>query len=139
LIQGGVPLVIRLVGQFGTIECQPNKLGYVFRNLLKNAMDHALTVPTKVTIRHELRLDRHHFEVRDNGRGVPPAYRRSIFLPFRRGPSSQGDGLGLGLALAKQIVEQHGGEISLADDGGTGAIFRFTIAGAQPGRTAIDG
>ena len=53
----------------------------------------------------------------DNGPGIPEKYRASIFDPFVVGNESRtsGKGTGLGLSIAKQIVELHGGSISLTD------------------------
>lgn len=71
-------------------------------------------------------------EVEDRGAGVPPAERKSIFKPFRRGEKADctAGGAGLGLALAKSWAEVLGGTLSYRPaDGGTGACFRLEIPG----------
>ena len=61
----------------------------------------------------------------DNGPGVPPAIQDSIFQPFVS--YGKAEGCGLGLAIAKKIVEAHGGEIYLDGGSETGALFKITI------------
>ena len=70
----------------------------------------------------------------DNGPGIPPSIRDSIFQPF----VSYGkiEGTGLGLVIAKKIVEDHGGEIYLDARSETGTLFRITIPFAIPKRAS---
>jgi signal transduction histidine kinase len=70
-------------------------------------------------------------EVRDSGRGIAPELLPHVFDRLRQGdaPSAcrQG-GLGLGLAIAKHLVEQHGGSLTAASEGiGRGSLFRVTV------------
>ena len=65
--------------------------------------------------------------VRDNGAGFDPAYRDRIFKPFERLNGKQFPGSGLGLTLAKRIVEQHGGQIWAESTPGDGSTFRFSL------------
>ncbi len=67
------------------------------------------------------------FWVRDDGPGVPHAYQTAIFELFRRGPGSAGEGMGLGLALVRQIVEQHGGRVWLESAPAEGATFWVSL------------
>jgi signal transduction histidine kinase len=66
----------------------------------------------------------------DNGPGIPPAIRDSVFEPFVS--YGKADGGGLGLAIAKKIVEDHGGEIHLDGRNQTGTLFKITIPFAIP-------
>jgi two-component system, NarL family, sensor histidine kinase BarA len=72
--------------------------------------------------------------VRDTGPGIAPHQREIIFEAFRRveTPGRQHPGTGLGLALARNLVELHGGRIWLEDAPGGGSIFRFTLPVAPP-------
>lgn len=71
------------------------------------------------------------FFVGDNGPGIDPAYRERIFDPFERiDPAAEPDGTGIGLAIAKRIVEAHGGRIWVESSPGEGATFLFTLRGA---------
>ena len=62
--------------------------------------------------------------VTDTGPGVPPAIREKVFDAFF---TTRTEGTGLGLAVAKQLVEAHGGKISVADRPGGGARFAITL------------
>jgi signal transduction histidine kinase len=66
----------------------------------------------------------------DNGPGIPPEIRESVFQPFVS--YGKAEGSGLGLAIVKKIVEDHGGEIYLDARGGTGTLFKITIPFAVP-------
>lgn len=68
------------------------------------------------------------FEIRDQGPGIPDSYKEYVFASFKQLPDQQRyQGTGLGLAICKQLVEQHGGQIGVADNQPKGSIFWFTI------------
>jgi signal transduction histidine kinase len=68
------------------------------------------------------------FFVRDNGRGIDPQDHGRVFELFRRGASAGDvDGVGIGLALSRRVVEAHGGELWLESEPGCGATFFFTL------------
>jgi two-component system sensor histidine kinase KdpD len=70
--------------------------------------------------------------VADRGPGVPPADRARLFLPFQQlGDSAQGEGVGLGLAVAKGFVEAMGGEIEVEDTPGGGLTFVVRLRAAE--------
>jgi nitrogen-specific signal transduction histidine kinase len=69
-------------------------------------------------------------DVWDNGPGIPPTIQDSVFQPYVSYGKAEGNGLGL--AIAKKIVEDHGGEIHLDGRNETGALFKITIPFAIP-------
>ena len=79
------------------------------------------------------------FRVIDHGRGVPAVHRRAIFERFRQvDPSDAREkgGAGLGLAICKSIVEQHGGSIGVESEEGAGSAFWFRLATDAPDNEA---
>ena len=112
------------------ISGDPDRLQQVFWNLLANAVKF-----TNKGGRVQVRLERanSHVEVvcSDTGMGIPPEFLPHIFERFRQaegGISRERSGLGLGLAIARQLVEMHGGTIHASSGGiGTGATFRIKL------------
>ena len=66
----------------------------------------------------------------DNGPGVPPELRQAIFERFFRVPGATTPGAGLGLFIAKEIVEAHGGQIGVESEPGHGSTFWFALPAA---------
>lgn len=96
------------------------------RNLLENARRYG---DGQVTVAVHHRGDTATIDVMDRGAGVPPALRDRIFEPFYRLPGhaeSEG-GVGLGLALVRQIAQRHGGFIEVTDRAGGGSCFRLSV------------
>ena len=69
-------------------------------------------------------------DVADDGPGLPEAVRATLFTPFTR--STRHEGVGLGLAIARDLTLAHGGEIALASSGPEGTVFRLTMRTARP-------
>lgn len=113
----------------------PDRINEVITSLLDNALRH--TPPgCAVTINASADPDPHHpgaiIEVHDTGAGFPPEDAETLFRRFHKGPGSAGSGLGL--TIARAIVEAHHGTLT-ADSGGLGTGARFTIAmPVAPGR-----
>jgi PAS domain S-box-containing protein len=117
------------------IEGDEHRLTQVFTNLLNNA---ARYTPPGGTISVEASQETNSavVRVRDNGRGIDAGSIGTIFNMFVRGrmPLERvGEGLGVGLAIARSIVELHGGSIRAASEGeGKGAEFTVRLPLAQP-------
>jgi two-component system, OmpR family, sensor histidine kinase RstB len=94
---------VEVEGESGRVEGDPRLLRRMIRNLLENARRHG--APPL-----EVRVAGGEIRVCDGGSGVPPAERERIFEPFYRRPGST-EGVGLGLALVRQIARRHGGEV----------------------------
>src|SRR6185312_4037523 len=98
--------------------------------LLRNALAHT-PAGGAVTVRVEPWEGRARFSVTDTGSGVPEAFREAIFEPLYQVPGTQDQGTaGLGLAVSRNIVQAHGGEIHCESDEGRGAAFWFTLPAA---------
>ncbi|HWA00219.1 MAG TPA: response regulator [Caulobacterales bacterium] len=104
----------------------PSQLRQVFQNLLSNAIRHC---PHDPEIRVDAKERADHWEIRvaDNGPGIDAAQRARIFEPFTRLHQYKADGLGMGLAICKRIVEGHGGAIWCETSEKGGAAFVFTV------------
>lgn len=108
------------------LQGDPERLRLVVTNLIANAIRH--TPEGGSVIVRVLPVDRFaRFEVIDTGPGVPEEYRREIFQRFFRVPGTPGGGAGLGLSIAKEIIEAHGGEIGVDPAPGGGSAFFFTL------------
>ena len=102
------------------------RIQLVFANLLANAVRHTPPNGT-VTVRARQDENRVRFEVTDTGPGIAPEFHERIFERFFRVPGTPGGGAGLGLAVAKEVVEGHGGTIGVASEPGRGATFWFSL------------
>jgi signal transduction histidine kinase len=106
----------------------------VLTNLLENALRHAGN-PGRIRVTVATRADGPTFCVHDEGPGIDPAHHEAIFERFRQLDARGGrraDGAGLGLAIARQIVQQHGGRIWVESAPGEGASFCFTLPVPEP-------
>ncbi len=103
-------------------------LSRAVRNLVENGLAHT---PSGTTVEARLSLNG---EVRviDQGKGVPQEEREAIFHRFWRGDQKNGPGAGLGLSIVKRIVESMGGEISVDDAPGGGAVFTMRLVAVEP-------
>ncbi|MGA8747063.1 MAG: ATP-binding protein [Solirubrobacterales bacterium] len=113
----------------GTLRADPDRLTQVIRNLLANARRHA-GPGGRVLLSAEARGSRLRIRVDDNGPGIAPAERERVFDRFHRrerGRDRGSGGSGLGLAIARSIVELHGGRIWVEDSplGGAGVAFEL--------------
>ncbi len=104
----------------------PGLLERVLANLFANALAYSPPDRPPAMRAHQVR-DTVVLEVTDHGRGVPDEWKQRIFEPFQRVGPSQGTGVGLGLAVAKGLVEALGASIDAADTPGGGLTMRVTL------------
>lgn len=100
------------------------RLRQVLQNLISNAIHHGAGAP-QISVDSEDHALHWLISVSDNGPGVDESLRKRVFDPFSR--LSKHNGLGMGLAICKRIVEAHRGQIWCDTGENGGAIFRFTI------------
>ncbi len=94
---------------------------------LRNLVENALAYSGAGTVVRVVVHDENSVSVWDAGRGVPSAMRDRVFSRFWRADRSVEDGAGLGLAIVSQIVEGHGGSVSLRDNPAGGSVFTVTF------------
>ena len=109
------------------------QLQQVLLNLVLNGFDAMSDTPVdlrKVMIATESNGDRTiHVSVRDHGSGIPEPFRERLFAPFF---TTKTEGLGMGLAIVRSIIESHGGVIEAENATGGGALFHFTLSAHTP-------
>ncbi|MEN1760683.1 sensor histidine kinase [Anoxynatronum sibiricum] len=135
------PLTVQLKEKRITYTCQvadqlpmaradKAKIAWVLNNLVSNAMRYvpedgtgSIVIKAREAVNHLI------VEVSDNGRGIPEEYQKVIFDKFFQVHDQHevGGGAGLGLAICKEIVKAHGGEIWVESEPGKGSVFYFTI------------
>jgi signal transduction histidine kinase len=121
----------------GAVIGDPARLQQVVTNLLANAIKFTPS-GGRVDVRLARRGSYAEVTVSDNGRGIPPEFLPHIFESFRQAEidhATAHDGLGLGLAIARHIVEGHDGQIR-ADSPGEGRGTTFTVSLPLEGETA---
>ncbi|MFL5305418.1 MAG: ATP-binding protein [Polyangia bacterium] len=136
--QAGVTIVADVVPGLPDVFVDPDRLQLVFSNLLSNALqvaprdsrvtvrarveaapparDHAIAAPTGLR-----------FEVADEGPGIPKEHQAGLFEKFFRVPGSPAGGSGLGLFIARGLVQAHGGRMGVDSHPGRGTTFWFTV------------
>jgi len=112
-----------------TLNVVPVTFKMLIQNLLTNALKYQSDEQTPVIEIDAKELDTHwQFLIKDNGIGISKEHQEDIFEIFRRLHSREKyQGTGMGLAISKKIVEQHGGEIWVDSEEGKGSIFYFTL------------
>jgi len=140
--QAIVNLKVSIDETSSTVNCGPlpivmangPQLEQVFQNLIGNAIkfrDGAIPV---IKIGAELKGGNWIFSVSDNGIGIAPEHSEVIFTIFQRlHTRAEYSGNGIGLAICKKIIEQHGGTIWLGDHSGPGCTFNFSIPAMENG------
>ena len=121
------------------VMIDPTRIGHVLTNLLTNAAK--FTDPGgRVTVTAEPAGEAVRFIVADTGIGIPAEFQSRVFDRFFRVPGPAGAthaaGAGLGLAIVREIVRAHGGEIELNSEVGQGSRFSFTLRRAVAAETA---
>lgn len=120
------------------VSADEGQLGQVFQNLIGNACKFHGAKPPRIEVRAKAAGEMVEFSVADNGIGIAMESSGRIFQMFQRlHTREQYEGTGIGLTIAKRIVERHGGKIWFDPSPGEGTTFHFTIPGV--GRAEHEG
>jgi PAS domain S-box-containing protein len=115
-----------------TVLADEMQLTQLFQNLVGNAIKYQGPGVPKVHITARNSGKKWSFSVQDNGLGIEPQYFERIFGMFQRLHKREAfAGTGIGLAICKKIVEQHGDSISVESQPGQGSTFRFALARSE--------
>jgi signal transduction histidine kinase len=117
------------VGEMPAIRIHESHLSQIFQNLIGNAIKYRKEDERLLIQVSARRADGWWiFSVADNGMGVPPAYKETIFGIFKRlHTNSKYSGTGMGLAICQRIIERYGGRIWVESEPERGSKFLFTI------------
>jgi two-component system sensor histidine kinase BaeS len=125
----GINLDVHAAADLPLLHVDPERMAQVLGNLVGNALRYT-PEGGAITLAAERRGDAVHLLVRDTGTGIHPADLPHIFDRFYRGDDARATGegeSGLGLAIAKSLVEAHGGTISAASRLGQGSVFTIVL------------
>ena len=110
------------------VMADPMQLGQIFQNLIENAVKFRGENKPEITVSATVNNGDCTFQVKDNGIGIDPMFHERIFTIFQRlHERGKYEGSGIGLAIAKKIVERHGGRIWIESAEGEGSVFLFTF------------
>jgi len=120
-------ITIDVAADMPTLFTDRLHLFQVFSNLLSNSIKHRRDEQGHIAVSAQEQGEYYEFTVADNGPGIAPQYHDKIFMMFQTlTVNDYGSNTGIGLALVKKIVQEHGGSITLESREGYGATFRFS-------------
>jgi len=121
-----------------TVAVDPVLVTQLFQNLIANAIKFQRGTTPAVHVSAEYQDGEWIFSIRDNGIGIEARHLDRIFRIFERLHTiEEYSGSGIGLAIARKIVERHGGKIWVESQPGTGSTFYFSIA-AEPAKSGVN-
>jgi len=136
-LRRGQSLDLTLPSDLTEVRADPARLQQIVINLVDNALK--FTPPGgNVRLGAKKKDNSIVVEVRDNGRGISKEEQQSLFQPHHRLKGETSEGLGLGLALCKMLVELHGGKIWVKSSIGRGSTFGFSLPLESTGRQTVE-
>jgi len=119
---------VHVARELPMVPCHRAYLRQVFDNLISNAINFSQDSPNpEIRIEAQMKGERVHFSVSDNGCGILPQNRERAFEPFVRLGSPSAKGTGIGLTIVKRIVELYGGQVWIEPEGPPGCTVTFTL------------
>lgn len=128
-VERGITLSVEAEPSLPSVSADEDRLAQVLTNLIDNALRHTPS-GGQVSARARQNGDRVELEVVDTGPGIPPEDQPYLFERFWRGDRSrsrESGGSGLGLAIVRQLVDLHGGSVSVESQQGAGSVFRVSL------------
>lgn len=134
----GIDLESKVSEDLSEVSADSSRILHVFDNLLSNALRH--TPPGgNIVVEADQRGKSVFFRVHDNGEGIAAGFLKRLFEPFFRVPGKEDwHGVGLGLAIAREIVVAHGGEIGVVSELGKGSTFWFNLQVVEENRSSSE-
>ena len=126
----GMNLIVQIAPDLPSVFVDARQIGHVFSNLITNAAAHSKP-GDEILIAAHPQEGSVRFSVTDHGPGIPAEHQARLFERFFRVPGSDPRGAGLGLAIAREIVTAHGGQIGVNSLSGLGAEFYFVLPAAR--------
>ena len=128
----GITLTVSIPPGLPEVLADATRIPHVFANLLSNAIKY--TSPGgEVSVSARAEHNAVWYSVSDTGPGSPEESQPRVFDQFFRVPGQAGGGAGLGLAIAKEIVAAHGGQMRVESKVGEGSTFWFNLQRADRG------
>ncbi len=137
-VEKSLELQARVRGRDTRLLCDPHRIFQVLSNLVGNALKFT-PAPGRVEVRAEPEGFEVRFAVRDSGPGIPRDRLPHIFDPYWQAKETARQGTGLGLYIARGIVEAHGGRLWVESEPGQGSTFFFTLPVASGGEATLQG
>jgi signal transduction histidine kinase len=138
-VDGGIRLEhARPRGALPKVRFDRHRVLQVLGNLLLNALKFT-PAGGRITVGAAIEGNRVRFSVSDTGRGIAPDQLEAIFERYAQGPGAEKRGLGLGLYIARHIIEAHGGTIWAKSSIGRGSTFCFSLPMTVKGDGAVSG
>jgi two-component system, NtrC family, sensor histidine kinase KinB len=126
----GMDLAVQVASDLPSVFVDAGQIGHVFSNFISNAVAHSKP-GDEILIAAHPQNGHIRFSVTDHGPGIPAEHQAQLFERFFRVPGSDPRGAGLGLAIAREIVAAHGGQIGVKSLPGLGAEFYFVLPAAR--------
>jgi len=117
-----------IIGDLPNITGNKTQISQLFQNLISNGFKFKGDEPALVEVKCSTLENHYEFQIKDNGIGISPKYQEQIFIIFKRlHTRDKYEGTGIGLAICKKVVKNHGGKIWLTSEEGVGTTIFFTL------------
>jgi two-component system, LuxR family, sensor kinase FixL len=127
------------IGELPSLTAVPHLIRLLFQNLLSNSITYRRNEPSVIRISARKIGEDLQITVEDNGIGFDEKYTDLIFKPFKRLSSGTGgEGIGMGLAICRKIVDLHGGTITAESKPGKGSTFLIHLPMRRPKEPFVD-